>query len=580
VAFRMVTLKTLIILPVILLLVLTGEPVTATEEKMVGHGDRYLVPPVLQSVSGGTRYLSPCPTTGRFNMSYVYFGNSTLYTDLVDNTDGSLDEIAPNYFDLNEDGTLKLTPTVNRSFINDMHNRGIKVAPFLSNHWDRQKGINALKNREMLAEQVAGAILEYGLDGVNVDIENMTENERDIYTDFVRLLRKKLPEGKSVSVAVVPNPYKLTAGWHASYDYAGLAKYSDYLMLMAYDEHYQGDIRKTGGPGPVAGFEFVENSIKAALQQVPPEKLLLGIPFYGRLWKRGASYGGYGISNNMVEELVKEYNGKVIYDYVQKSPRAVITIKASGKKPVVFGKTLEAGTYDIWFENEESIKRKLELVGKYGLKGTGSWSLGQEEKSTWDFYSLWLNGRYFNDIQNHWAKKSIVAAMDNGWMNGVSGASFQPDAPITRAQAAALFVRVMNIDTAGAGDRPPVFSDMAGHWAFKEIEAAAEAGLVKGTADSLFEPDKALTREQMVVLLDRIFGAKTPAQGAPAAEVFFSDVTPGSVPWSFDAINRMAAAGMVSGFPDGMFRPGDIMSRGQIAVLMVRIYPHIKEGIN
>ena len=87
---------------------------------------------------------------------------------------------------------------------------------------------------------------------------------------------------------------------------------------------------------------------------------------------------------------------------------------------------------------------------------------------------------------------------------------------------AALFVRVMNIDTAGAGDRPPVFSDMAGHWAFKEIEAAAEAGLVKGTADSLFEPDKALTREQMVVLLDRIFGAKTPAQGAPAAEVFLA----------------------------------------------------------
>lgn len=553
-AFRMVTLKMLVILPVILLLVLTGGYATAIVEEI--------------------------GTSGRFNMSYVYFGNSALYTGLVDNTDGSLNDIAPNYFDLNEDGTLKLTPAVDRSFINDMHNKGIKVTPFLSNHWDRQKGINALKNRKVLASQVAGAILEYGLDGVNVDIENMTENERDIYTDFVRLLREKLPEGKSISVAVVPNPYKLTTGWHASYDYDGLAKYCDYLMMMAYDEHYQGDIRKTGGAGPVAGYVFVENSIKAALQQVPPEKLVLGIPFYGRLWRRGASHGGYGISNNMVEELVKEYKGKVIYDYVQKSPRAVITIKASGKKPVVFGKTLEAGTYDIWFENEDSIKRKLELVGKYGLKGTGSWSLGQEVKSTWDFYSLWLEGRYFSDVQNHWAKKSIVAAMDNGWMNGVSGASFQPDAPVTRAQAAALFVRVMDINTSGMENGSPVFLDTAGHWAFKEIEAAAEAGLLKGTADGIFEPDKALTREQMVVMLDRIIATETPAQGTPAAETFFSDVTPESAPWSFDAIGRMGAAGLISGFPDGMFHPGDIMSRGQIAVLMVRIYPRIKAGIN
>jgi spore germination protein YaaH len=555
----MKTLKALVILLAAALLVLAGDRVAAVEEE----ADIF----TQADISARTE------VSARYNMSYVYFGNSALHTGLVDNTDGSLDEISPNYFDLNEDGTLKLTPAVDRGFINDMHERGIKVVPFLSNHWDRQKGINALKNREALAAQVADAISEYGLDGVNVDIENMTENERDIYTDFVRLLREKLPDGKSVSVAVVPNPYKLTSGWHASYDYAGLARYCDYLMLMAYDEHYQGNISKTGGAGPVAGYPFVENSIKAALREVPPGKLLLGIPFYGRLWKRGETYGGYGISNNMVEELVREYDGKVIYDYVQKSPRAVVTIKASGEKPVVFGKTLEAGTYDIWFENEESIKRKLELVGKYGLKGTGSWSLGQEVKSTWDFYSLWLNGRYFSDIQKHWAKKAIVAAMDNGWMNGVSSTLFQPDAPVTRAQAAALFVRMLDMDTAGFADSSPVFSDTAGHWAFAEIEAAAACGLVKGTADGIFEPDKALTRAQMVALLDRIIDA-----GTPPAEIFFSDVTPESAPWAYEAINRMAAAGLVSGFPDGSFRPGDIMSRGQIATLMTRIYPYIKTG--
>ena len=129
----------------------------------------------------------------RFSMTYVYFGNSALYTSLVDNAQGALDHVAPSYFDLNKDGTLKFTQAIDRDFIDAMHERGISVTPFLSNHWDPDIGINALENRERLAVQIADAVKEYGLDGVNVDIENMTEKERDKYTDFVRILRQKLP---------------------------------------------------------------------------------------------------------------------------------------------------------------------------------------------------------------------------------------------------------------------------------------------------------------------------------------------------------------------------------------------------
>lgn len=505
--------------------------------------------------------------TARFNMSYIYFGNSGVYTDCVDNTGGSINDISPSYFDLDANGSLKLTMAVDRGFINNMRARGIKVTPFLSNHWDRQKGINALNNREALASQVAAAVSEYGLDGVNVDIENVTENERDIYTDFVKLLRQKLPAEKSVSVAVAPNPYNLTTGWHGSYDYAGLSKYSDYLMLMAYDDHWQGS-----EAGPVAGIEFVESSVQAALKHVPSNKLVLGIPFYGRLWKRGASYGGYGVSNNKVEELIGKYNGKVVYDGVQESPKAVITIRTADIKPTVFGMTLDAGTYDIWFENEASIKQKIKLVGKYNLKGTGSWSLGQETNDTWDYYSLWLSGRYFTDIQSHWAKASIVQALDYGWMNGMASDRFMPDESVTRAQAAALIVRALSIDTSAAGRQRPLFSDTTGHWAFAEIEAAAMNGLVEGVGGGKFEPDKVLTREQMAVLLDRIIKVDEPSSS------LFYDVTAGTSQWSYEAICKMAAAGLLKGFPDGTFRPKAIISRGQIAVLMERSYPLMTGG--
>lgn len=79
-----------------------------------------------------------------------------------------------------------------------------------------------------------------GLDGVNVDIENVTEKQRTQYTELVRRLRESLPSDKEVSVAVAANPSGWNTGWHGSYDYAELGKYADHLFIMAYDEHYQG----------------------------------------------------------------------------------------------------------------------------------------------------------------------------------------------------------------------------------------------------------------------------------------------------------------------------------------------------
>lgn len=279
--------------------------------------------------------------------------------------------------------------------------------------------------------------------------------------------------------------------------------------------------------------------------------------------------------------MVREFRGSVVFDEKQGSPRAVITIKPSDRKLVIYGVRLDAGTYDIWYENEASIKRKLELVNKYGLKGVGSWSLGQETKDTWDYYSLWLEGIYLGDIQRHWAKTSIVEAVRRGWMKGVSSSRFEPESPMTRAQAAVLLVRVLDIGTsasvpvgsasAGSAVRDdaghgsildvPVFTDTAGHWAQKEIEAAAEAGILVGVGGGRFDPDAPVTREQMAVLLDRLFGDDPVYQGAIGLAPF-SDADP-SREWSYGAICRMAARGFIKGFQDGTFRPYEAISRAR-----------------
>lgn len=320
------------------------------------------------------------------NLGYMYFGNTQDYVSMVNQTASSVNTVSPSYFDINANGTLKLTYSLDPTFISAMHLQGIRVVPFLSNHWDRNIGRAMLANKELAAQQIADAIARYNLDGVNVDIENVTEVDRANYTEFVRLLREKIPAWKEVSVAVAANPNGWTTGWHGSYDYNSLAKYADYLMIMSYDESYPG-----GAAGPVASNPWVERSVQYAFNQnVAADKIVLGIAQYGRYWIQGQTYGGLGISNWQVEQLIKQYNGTVIFDEVSKTPKAIVTIREGDPKPIVGGTTLTAGTYTIWYENEESIRQKLLLISKYNLRGVGNWSIGQENKEVWNSYATTL----------------------------------------------------------------------------------------------------------------------------------------------------------------------------------------------
>jgi spore germination protein YaaH len=501
----------------------------------------------------------------KMNMAYLYGGDISTYKSRVENTKNTLQEVAPSYFDITADGNLKITGAVDTAFIKEMHKKGVKVIPFLSNHWDREIGRLALKNQDQLVEDLVKAIEKYDLDGINVDIENVTEEDRDAYTALVKNLREKLPAEKSISVAVAANPNKFRKGWHGSYDYAALAKYSDYLMVMSYDESY------TGGPmNPVASIGFVEKSIQYALEYVPKEKIVLGIPFYGRYWKDGESFGGYGISLNAVDSLLNKYSHQVIFDQKAQSPMARVTIGPNDPKAYAFGKELTPGTYTVWYENEASIKAKLRLVQKYGLKGTGSWSLGNESGTTWDYYGLWLNGKYFGDIQGHWAQDDILSVENRGWMTGMSSTVFSPNTSLTRAQAASTLVRVMGLTPV---EGITSFQDVSdSHWAKKDIEAAKQYGLIQGVGNGKFAPDAPVTREQMAAMLSKVI---IETEESTSIEKKFPDVADSS--WSYAPILKMTTNNIFSGYPDGNFRPKEAITRGQMASLMNRIAKYIEK---
>ncbi|MTI79566.1 MAG: hypothetical protein FH758_01600 [Firmicutes bacterium] len=342
------------------------------------------------------------------NMSYMYFGDSEEFMNNTKAAEGCLNTVIPSYFDIDKDGELVITNKLDPKFIEKMHSQDIKVVPFLSNHWNREAGEKALENREKLATEIVEAINKYNLDGVNVDIENLSETNRDDYVKLVKLLREKLPEGKEISVAVVANPNGWTKGWHGSYDYKKLSQVADYLIIMAYDEHWEGS-----ESGPVASISFVEDSIKYALSKgVPAQRLILGVPFYGRIWKVDDTLKGRGAANDSILKAVEEYDGEIIFDEDSKSTKILLNIPNGQAFEVGYNTTLTEGDYEIWLEDSRALNEKLKLVSKYNLKGTSSWSLSQAPKETWELYGQWLSS------QNEVSLEDIIFSLSNQHLKG------------------------------------------------------------------------------------------------------------------------------------------------------------------
>ena len=321
----------------------------------------------------------------KFHMTYLYGGTVSQQIAQMEMV-GSFQTVSPGNFDIDSQGNLSLNG-ISTTLIQAMHRQGIKVVPMLSNHWSRTAGERALQNPEKLANQIISAIEEYNLDGVNVDIENVTHTYRGAYTQLVKILRERLPEEKEVSVAVAANPNGWTVGWHGSYDYAALAKYADYLMIMAYDEHWQGS-----EAGPVASITFAERSIAYALKHAPAEKLVLGIPFYGRIWSEDGRFNGNGVSVKTLEKMLADYDADITYSETAQAPKAEFTVTEGDKVYTVNGKSLTPGKYTVWFEDERSLQSKIQLIHQYDIKGLGSWTLTQAPDSILQQLSGWLQG--------------------------------------------------------------------------------------------------------------------------------------------------------------------------------------------
>ncbi len=278
-----------------------------------------------------------------------------------------IDIVAPTWFEMNVDGIVLNTADV--EYVKTAHTKGFQVWPTFTNHFDPKwthSMLSSRENRDRVISQMLVYCALYDLDGINIDFENMYIKDKQLFVDFVELLSNKLNEqGMVVSIDVtVPDGSDM---WSKVYDREALIQYVDYMMLMAYDEHW--------GSSPVAGSvssrDWVITGIEKTLRMVPPQKLVLGVPFYSRIWTQRSSgkVKSKAVGAKAQQKWLQKTGAEVIYD--EKTGQNYAESKVDGK------------LQKIWFEDSRSLSMRLGLAKKYNLAGIAGWSQSFTTDETW-----------------------------------------------------------------------------------------------------------------------------------------------------------------------------------------------------
>ncbi|WP_223879819.1 bifunctional 2',3'-cyclic-nucleotide 2'-phosphodiesterase/3'-nucleotidase [Paenibacillus spiritus] len=166
-----------------------------------------------------------------------------------------------------------------------------------------------------------------------------------------------------------------------------------------------------------------------------------------------------------------------------------------------------------------------------------------------------------------WAQEAVSSLASQGIIKGVSGSDFAPLKEVTRAEFITMIVRALNLQPTGAAS----FKDVKqGAWYTDAITAAVNAGIVKGSGSGKFEPSRAITREEMAIMIANALGDKLPAVNKTTALADFADKSK-IASYAQEAVAKLAQAGIVNGVDSDSFAPKGIANRAQAAVIVYRM---------
>jgi len=231
--------------------------------------------------------------------------------------------------------------------------------------------------QQRLIENIYQNMRNKGYTGLDIDFEFIPAQLRENYIEFVRKATQYLNNyGYDVIVALAPKTSSAQRGLlYEAHDYAGLSEAANYVFLMTYEWGYT-----YSEPMAVAPIENVRAVVEYALTQMPPEKIILGLPNYGYDWPLPYVKGqtkAVSISTSQAYDIAVKYRAEILYDEVSQAPHFVYTNENNQ-------------VHEIWFDDAKSISEKLSLIEEYSLYGGGYWSLMKRFPSNWSV----LNAMY------------------------------------------------------------------------------------------------------------------------------------------------------------------------------------------
>lgn len=289
-----------------------------------------------------------------------------------------INTISPRWFYFqNTDGDL--TTLGSADYVHTAHGAGIEVWAMFTNEFTNFDGemtdeiLSSRAKRQHVLEQLSSYIDAYDLDGVNLDFEMIGESGADNYIQFVRELSELCREKH-----IVFSIDNYTPMYWRHYNHKEEGIFADYIIIMGYDEHHSG----SEVAGSVASMDFVRQGIEDMIAMVPKEKVINAIPLYTRVWATD------------VNGIVESFNAGMTEaaGYLESHDVTPVYDESTGQNYGEYTSEVDGRRYQIWLEDETSLRARMQMIQEYDLAGVASWSIGWESgPEIWQIIASYMN---------------------------------------------------------------------------------------------------------------------------------------------------------------------------------------------
>ncbi|MCX7749565.1 MAG: LysM peptidoglycan-binding domain-containing protein [Clostridia bacterium] len=262
------------------------------------------------------------------------------------------------------------------------HRNNIKILPVVHNLLYRPGGVTASKdvvkqlvstqqNRRAFAQNLVRLIERYNFDGVNIDIEDVYIEDSPrlslLYAEIANALR---PKGyyfsASVPARVSDQPFN---PFSDPFNYSAIGRAVDQFAVMLYNEHgWPGS-----PPGPPVSIGWMERVLRYTITKMPRQKVIAAVSVFGFDFNITTGRNRY-VTYEMATQLADKYNSTIIFDERTKTPMFTYTDEQGDR-------------HEVWYENSQSIRAKIDLAEELGISGLALWRLGMEDPNMWTMLS-------------------------------------------------------------------------------------------------------------------------------------------------------------------------------------------------